>query len=330
MKYTYVLLFLLLVISCGNSKKTATTSAAVSANVKVGPVFSADSAYAFCAEQCAFGPRTMNSEGHDKCGQWIQTKFKQYGMQVQTQQAVLKLYDGTPVNATNIIASYKPDEANRILLCAHWDTRPWSDNDPNEANWHTPVDGANDGASGVAVLLEVARLLNLSDSLALGVDFICFDAEDSGYPQWANGVDPGNTWALGSQHWAANLHKNGYMPRFGILLDMVGGQGAKFYKEGFSVEYASNIVDKVWTAAHAIGYGSRFPMADGGYITDAHVPCNELAHIPVIDIVPYYPDCPTSNFGPTWHTVNDNMANIDRTTLEAVGQTIVQVLFSEK
>jgi hypothetical protein len=111
---------------------------------------------------------------------------------------------------------------------------------------------------------------------------------------------------------------------------MVGGQGAKFYKEGFSVEYASNIVDKVWSAAHAIGYGSRFPMADGGYITDDHVPCNELAHIPVIDIVPYYPDCPTSNFGPTWHTVNDNMANIDRTTLEAVGQTIVQVLFSEK
>ena len=226
MKYTYVLLFLLLIISCGNSKKTATTSATVSASVKVGPVFSADSAYAFCAEQCAFGPRTMNSEGHEKCGQWIQAKFQQYGMQVQTQQAVLKLYDGTPVNATNIIASYKPDESNRIMLCAHWDTRPWSDNDPNEANWHTPVDGANDGASGVAVLLEVARLLNKVDSLALGVDFICFDAEDSGYPQWANGVDPGNTWALGSQYWAANLHKSGYMPRFGILLDMVGGQGA--------------------------------------------------------------------------------------------------------
>lgn len=316
--------------ACG-SRKSATTEVAAT---PVGPAFCADSAYLFCQQQCDFGPRTMNSEAHDLCEQWIIRKFTDYGMTVIPQKTVLKAYNGTSLRSTNIIASYKPDEKERILLCAHWDSRPWADNDPDEANWKQPVMAANDGASGVAVMLEVARLIQAAtqvkpDTLSLGVDFICFDAEDYGFPQWEEGDDPGDTWALGAQYWSANPHKDGYNARFGILLDMVGGQGAQFYQEQMSKYYARSIVDKVWRAATVVGYGSFFPMQEGGGITDDHIPVNNVAKIPCIDIIPYYPACEQSSFGPTWHTVNDDMAHIDRGTLQAVGQTVIQVLFSE-
>ena len=292
----------------------------------IGPVFNADSAYSYCEAQCAFGPRTMNSEAHEACGKWIAEKFASFGMAVSTQKADLKGFDGTILKSTNIIASFKPEVTNRILLCAHWDSRPWADNDPDEANHKKPVMAANDGASGVAVMLEVARLL--PDSLGIGVDFICFDAEDWGIPQWSDAEEDGNSWALGAQYWAAHPHQQGYKANFGILLDMVGGQGATFYQEGMSVRYARHIVEKVWRAAQVVGFGSMFPMQTGGNITDDHIPVNQVAKIPTIDIIPHYPTCEQSTFGPTWHTVNDDMSHIDKNTLQAVGQTLIQVLFS--
>ena len=313
-----------LLTACGNSKHSTTATA----EQAVGPTFSADSAYHFCQQQCDFGPRTMNSEAHERCGEWIAEKFRQYGLDVTLQHADLRGYDGTVLKSTNIIASHKPEAQDRILICAHWDSRPWADNDPDEANHRQPVLAANDGASGVAVMLELARQI---DSLQVGVDFICFDAEDWGTPQWAenNGSD-GDTWALGAQHWAEHPHRDGYAARYGILLDMVGGQGAKFYQEQVSLYYASDVVKRVWAAAEVVGYGSYFPKSEGGMITDDHVPVNQKARIPCIDIIPYYPDCEASSFGSTWHTVNDDMQHIDKGTLQAVGQTLVQVLFSEK
>lgn len=191
---------------------------------------------------------------------------------------------------------------------------------------------ANDGASGVAVMLEIARLLasspdNGRPASTIGIDFVCFDAEDWGAPYW--GEDPtGDSWALGAQYWSRNLPQ-GYEARYGILLDMVGGQGARFYREGMSMQYAEGIVKKVWRAARQAGYGSYFPKSDGGFITDDHVPVNQNAHIPTIDIIPYYPDCAQSSFGPTWHTVIDDMAHLNKHTLKAVGQTLVQVLWTE-
>mgnify|MGYP004455021621 FL=1 len=294
----------------------------------VGPDFNADSAYIYLQEQCDFGPRTMNSVAHDKCEKWIIQKFEQYGCKVTTQKATLNGYDGTPLRSTNIIASYNPEATTRIMFCAHWDCRPWADNDPDSTNWHKPIIAANDAASGVGVMIELARILKGS-GLELGVDFICFDAEDYGTPQWFEGEDPGDTWALGAQYFANNLPE-GYAPRYGILLDMVGGVGAKFYREGMSMQYAPAIVKKVWNAARQVGYGSYFPKADGGMITDDHIPVNQTANIPCIDVIPYYPDCAQSSFGPTWHTIADNMDNIDKNTLKAVGQTMVQVLFTEK
>lgn len=294
----------------------------------VGPDFNADSAYIYLQEQCDFGPRTMNSTAHDKCEKWIIQKFEQYGCKVTTQKATLNGYDGTPLRSTNIMASYNPEATTRIMFCAHWDCRPWADNDPDSTNWHKPIIAANDAASGVGVMIELARILKGS-GLELGVDFVCFDAEDYGTPQWFEGEDPGDTWALGAQYFANNLPK-GYAPRYGILLDMVGGVGAKFYREGMSMQYAPAIVKKVWNAARQVGYGSYFPKADGGMITDDHIPVNQTANIPCIDVIPYYPDCAQSSFGPTWHTIADNMDNIDKNTLKAVGQTMVQVLFTEK
>ena len=300
----------------------------------VGPSFNADSAYAFTKAQCDFGPRDMNSRGHDLCGEWIVSKFKEYGCKVTTQTAMLAGYDGTKLRSRNIMASINPEATTRILLCAHWDSRPWADNDPDSANWRKPILAANDAASGVAVMLELARIIRKSkDEKAfnkqLGIDFVCFDAEDWGTPQWADVADNADSWALGAQYWSKNLPQ-GYEARYGILLDMVGGVGAKFYREGMSMQYAPEIVKKVWRAAREVGFGSYFPKEDGGVITDDHVPVNQFAKIPTIDIIPYYADCQQSSFGPTWHTLADNMENIDKNTLKAVGQTLVQVIYKEK
>ena len=320
--------------SCGLRQAQASPDDTAAETTVEVPVFCADSAYAFCQAQCDFGPRTMNSKAHDACLRWIVQKFTDYGMTVTEQHTTLKGYDGTPLQSTNLIASYHPEAKDRILLCAHWDSRPWADNDPDPANHHTPVLAANDGASGVAVMLELARLLTSHPSPLtpnLGVDFVCFDAEDWGVPQWSDASDAGDSWALGSQYWAEQFPKQlAKLYRFGILLDMVGGQGAMFYKERLSQQYASSIVDRVWRAAQVVGFGSMFPMQSGSYITDDHLPINTVAKIPCIDIIPYYPACEQSTFGPTWHTLQDDMAHLDRTALQAVGQTLIQVLFSEK
>lgn len=295
----------------------------------VGPDFNADSAYAFTQAQCDFGPRDMNSKGHEECGAWIVAKFKGYGCKVTTQEADLKGYDGTTLKSTNIMAQYNPGATTRILLCAHWDSRPWADNDPDSANWHKPILAANDAASGVAVMLEIARLLQKNAlPSGFGVDFVCFDAEDWGTPQWeANQDASGDSWALGAQHFAANLPQ-GYEARYGILLDMVGGMNAKFYKEGISNQYAPEIVKKVWRAARQAGFGSYFPRQEGGMITDDHIPLNQKAGIPTIDIIPY-PGGDNVSFSRTWHTTNDTPENISIETLRAVGQTLLQVLATE-
>jgi len=331
-----------------------TADADVPQEQEVPVTFDADSAYAFCQAQCDFGPRTMNSRAHELCADYICQKFSEYGMTVERQQADLKGYDGTVLHATNIIARFRPDATDRILVCAHWDSRPWADNDPDESNWHTPVMAANDGASGVAVMLELARLLSLSSgnpgnpgnsgnsgssgnsgfpgsSGQSGVDFVCFDAEDWGTPQWDDdGGDNSDTWALGAQHWAQTVAASAAAkPRYGILLDMVGGQGACFFREGFSIQRAPDVLRRVWRAAKVVGYGSFFSDQAGNHITDDHLPVNDVAGIPTIDIIPFYPDCERSSFGPTWHTVDDDMPHIDRNTLRAVGQTLVQVLFTE-
>lgn len=296
----------------------------------VVPEFSADSAYQSIETQCAFGPRILASEAHNQCGEYIINSFKQYGCEVQKQEATFTLYDGTQQEGYNIIARTKPNLSKRILICTHWDSRPWADNDADESNWHTPVLAANDGASGVGVMIEIARILQDADTIGVGIDFICFDAEDVGVPDWDEDNYDGDTeltWCLGSQYWASNPHDRNFM--FGILLDMVGSQGAIFHKEGYSVRYASWVVDKVWDAANKAGYQSQFSNSSGGYITDDHLPINQITRIPTINIIPYYTSG-MSGFCPTWHTLNDTPQNIDKQTLKAVGQTLLQLIYEIK
>ena len=291
------------------------------------PRFSAENAMSFISEQCEFGPRVTGSEASRLCGDYLVERFKAFGAEVEEQTCTVTTWDGNKLPARNIIARINTSNPDRILLCAHWDSRPWADNDENEANHHTPILAANDGASGVAVLLEICRLLQ-EKPLQVGIDLICFDAEDMGTPQWAEDrSDASDTWCLGSQSWAEKARADGYKARFGILLDMVGGYGASFSREGVSMQLAQPIVNRVWQLAGQLGYRQFFPLKDSGYVTDDHINVNR-AGVPCIDIIPYYREGPSS-FGPTWHTIKDTPDNIDPNVLEAVGQTITQLIYNE-
>lgn len=304
---------------------------AVKAANKPCPAFVADSAMSYVRMQCDFGPRTVGSAEADKCAGWIKMQFAGMGCDVAEHSAQVTAWDGSKVPCRNIIASCNPQAGKRILLCAHWDTRPWADNDPDEANHRTPILGANDGASGVAVMIEIARQLQQQPLQGVGVDFVCFDAEDMGTPQWAEtvGEETHDTWCLGSKAWAEQAAANGFKPCYGILLDMVGGRGASFAKEQVSMHFASHVMNKVWALASELGYGQFFTSREGGALVDDHVNVNTVAGIPCIDIVPHFDNGPSS-FGPTWHTVDDTPENIDPNVLEAVGQTVLQLLYNEQ
>jgi glutaminyl-peptide cyclotransferase len=288
------------------------------------PVFNEDSSYKYVAEQVKFGPRVPNSVAHFKCGDYLIRKLEQSGATVTVQSFEAKAFDGTRLSLRNIIGSINPKATLRIILAAHWDTRPFADQDKERKD--KPIDGANDGASGVGILLEVARAIEAFKAKPeVGVDIIFFDGEDYGAPESFEGSH-NDTYCLGSQYWAKNPHGNAY---YGILLDMAGAKNATFAMEGLSNQYAPSIVAKVWGTANRIGYGQYFVYKEAGPITDDHAYVNEYAKIPMIDIIDH--DLSGDNyFGSYWHTHNDNMSIIDKKTLKAVGQTLLEVVYNEK
>ena len=320
-----ILTALFVVLSCGGRK--ASTAVTVTAVEK--PEFCADSAFSFIRQQTDFGPRVPNTEAQTKCAAWLMHQLARYGASTTLQGFESVAFDNTKLRCYNIIGSFNPDSPARIILCSHWDSRPWADNDPDPANWMKPVDAANDGASGVGVILEIARQMQ-KQAPEIGVDCIFFDAEDWGPGESYQIQNSEKWWGLGTQYWAKHPHKEGYRARYAILLDMVGGKGAAFCREGYSIKYGKPVVDKVWNAAGKLGYGSIFLPVNGGYVTDDHYFINTMASIPAIDIVPYLPNCKESSFGPTWHTVSDNIDNIDKKVLEAVGKTLIEVIYNEK
>lgn len=324
-KYVPILLFSLLVISCGKKGDSVSTLKTV---VEV-PKFNPDSAYAFVQKQVDFGPRVPSTDPHQKTAEYLENKLRSYGAGVTVQSFKATTIDGSVVELKNIIASFKPEQQKRILLAAHWDTRPYADKDSSKRD--APFDGANDGASGVGVLLEIARQLQSKDPRA-GVDIILFDGEDWGQKDDAELVPATpqgykSWWCLGSQYWSRNPHKPGYRAYFGILLDMVGAENARFFREGTSMEYAPRIVDKVWSAASALGYGDYFIQQDVAGLTDDHLFVNEIARIPMADIIQF---SPTKGFEDYHHTVADNMSVINKKTLQVVGTTVMYVVFQEE
>ncbi len=323
-KIIILLLTVLPLIACNNVAKTQ------KAEVKTIPVptFSADSAYKFVKAQVDFGPRVPNTKAHDECAEYLVSELKRFGAEVTEQKANLKAFDGTILKSENIIGSINPSAENRVLLFSHWDSRPWADNDPDPKNHKTPVMAANDGASGVGILLEMVRLMQ-TDKPTIGVDVIFFDSEDYGATENMKGQDTEDSWCLGTQYWAKSPHIPGYTARYGILLDMVGAPNAVFYREQASDYFAPSVVTKVWSQANSLGFGKYFIDQPGGSITDDHVFVNKITGIPSIDIIHYDPNSNTG-FGNYWHTTFDTMDNVDKNTLNAVGTTLMHVVYNEK
>jgi hypothetical protein len=328
--FIYYYLGLILVLSfsscsAGNSKKNI--AAPSTANTLF---FDADSAYEYVQRQTEFGPRVPGTQAHSDCRRYLVEKMKSFGADTREQHATLKGYDGSSIKAANILASFFPEIEKRVLLCAHWDSRPWADQDPNPENHKKPILGANDGASGVGVLMEVARQiqkeLSKGEKPSFGVDIVLFDAEDLGTPTFAESTTEGDFWCLGAKHWATQATSSGYKAEFGILLDMVGGVSPKFYMDQISNQYAPNVLQNVWAVASRLGYGNTFISTIGGAITDDHQFVNQIAGIPCIDIIDFDPTSP-SGFVPQWHTIEDTMVHIDRNSLKIVGETLMNVIF---
>lgn len=329
MRLKWIFLGMLAVLaSCsGNSKRDETETPERVVNV---PKATADSAFFFVKKQVDFGPRVPNTRAHREAGDYLTAQLRKYGAQVTIQNFESPSFDGQKLSLRNIIATYYPEKKKRILLAAHWDTRPFADKDKEKPN--APFDGANDGASGVGVLLEIARVLKNSTPPEVGVDIILFDGEDWGEPdgvqsasQLPNGYK--EWWCLGSQYWSLHKHRPNYTAYYGILLDMVGSNGAKFYREGTSLEFAPTIVEKVWKRAAKLGYTNVFVPTNAAPITDDHLFINQIAKIPMIDIVHYDPA--KGYFGDYHHNTKDNMSLINAQTLRIVTDVVLNVIYYE-
>lgn len=329
MKYfSMLLLSAMLLISCAG--KGGTKAVAASEKVEVaetvaadgGVKFSADTAYRFIQEQLAFGARVPNTQAHRQAGDYLVAKLKGYGANVIEQHFQPVTFDGVTLDARNIIAEFSPELTDRVLLMAHWDCRPWADHDPDPSKRTQPVMGANDGASGVAVLMELARLIS-EKTPNIGVDILLFDAEDWGS---SNGEGGDDAWALGSQYWAANMHREGYAPRYGILLDMVGAPNAKFMVEGYSQSFAPAQVAMIWAAAQSAGYSNYFVNQVGFSVLDDHIAVNQ-AGIATVDIIDQHDGRGGLGFCPAWHTTYDTIENISKETLNAVGATLTTLFW---
>ena len=301
-----------------------TTAKVVTPAVNV-PAFNGDSAFSYVKQQVDFGPRVNNSQSHRNCGDYLIAKMKSYCDTVIVQSFRTRAFDGKQLESRNIIGSFHPELGNRILLASHWDSRPFADQDTVRKN--EPIDGANDGASGVGVLMEVARQLAATNP-ALGVDIIFFDAEDYGQPEDSKYPQMEDSYCLGSQYWANNLHTRNYIARYGILLDMVGAEHSTFTQEGTSMNFAPYVVDHVWKIASAAGFGDYFVFEKTKGIIDDHYYINKVAGIKCIDIIHYDFNTP-SNFWKYWHTHGDTIDKIDKNSLRATGQTLLEVLFRE-
>lgn len=318
---------MLLLGACASNNKanmaadtaTANDSIAAPALPKIArPAFSADTAYMFVAQLMSFGPRVPNTSAHVKSGDWLVKKLKEFGFAVTEQKAELQAFDGTELKARNIFAQINPNDSVRTLLVAHYDSRPWADQDPDPEKRTEPVPGANDGASGIGVILEIARQLHLQNSNS-GVDILFVDAED-----WGT-TDDEESWSLGTTYFTQNLPIENYSPTQSILLDMVGSPDAKFGFEYFSKQANSALLEELWDNAEALGYGNYFHRGDGGMLTDDHIPLNH-AGIPTIDIVDYRSESNHAGFDPVWHTTHDDIKNISPKTLGAVGETVMTVI----
>lgn len=313
------ILGLFLIFACKEDPKTpsATAPKVKKPRVKI-PSSDVDSVYSYVENQLQFGHRIPGTPEHVACKNWLVNKFKDFGAQVETQEFKASFFDKVDQQAYNIIATYNPDHEQRILLAAHWDSRLVAEKDPDASKKDSPIHGADDGGSGVAALLEIARQIQ-QNPIDLGVDIILFDAEDNG------GDENSFSWCLGSQYWSKNKHRADYNAEFGILLDMIGAKGATFPKEGYSQQFAKKYHDKVWTLAQMMGNKDLFLNQPFAGINDDHYHVNRNAKIPMIDIINY--DLSRNTFDEYHHTHSDNIDIIDKKVLRTVTQVVLATIY---
>ena len=322
-KYSYVILALAM-FGCNNDPKTVNTDetkevVSTEQKSRTIPQFNEQNAYDYIQKQVDFGPRVPGSKEHFNTFEFLRNELLKHCDTVMVQSGGATTFDQVQIPIYNIIGSFNPEASKRVLLCAHWDTRPFADEDDSAST--APILGANDGGSGVGILLELAQMIK-SNPLDYGIDIIFFDAED-----WGKGSVE-NSFCLGSQFWGKNTHVPNYQADYGILLDMVGSKGAQFAIEGFSQQTAPYVVKKVWSAAAELGHSNLFTNYNRGYVTDDHFYANQATGIPMIDIINYNPSSAQA-FGEYWHTHDDNMDVIDKNILKAVGQTLTILLYRE-
>lgn len=324
-----LLLPAVMTLGCGPGKAGETAADASAGDSLAAAPFSADSAYAYIERQLAFGPRTPGSEGHKACALWLEREMKRHGADtVMVQRATVTRHDGVTLPIANIMARFNPGAEKRVLLAAHWDTRPWADAEADASLHSRPIPGANDGGSGTAVLLELARQMGMRRP-GIGVDLLLVDAEDSGISGEEDADDGTSSWCLGTQYWADNHpYTAATLPEYAIVLDMVGGTGARFHREAVSQYAVPSVVDKVWGLAARLGHGDQFVNEVGGPVLDDHVFIMR-AGIPAIDIIENSNQA-TGSFAPSWHTMTDDISAIDRRPLRAAGETVATLIYSEK
>lgn len=314
----------LLVLAGCKHKQEQLPSATVDYTQAALPTFCADSAYTYTAAQLAFGNRIPGSKGWQQCADYLERQMSRWCDTVIIQDFKATLWDNSQVPGRNIIASLNPQAPKRVLIAAHWDSRKWADHDPVESRQQQPVPGANDGAAGVATIMEMARVMCQMPP-SVGVDFVFFDVEDQGQPEWSE-VYEDNTWCKGSQYWAQNRHIPYYTATYGILFDMIGTPTPRFTKEQVSRHYAPSLVNKLWTAAAQLGYGSVFVNDNTDPILDDHLYVNQLAGIPMVDIVQ---NSPETSFFTHWHTTTDDLASVNREALRTVATVTMAVVYTD-
>ena len=315
-----ILLIAVFAIGCkSDSSKSSKVEIPEKTTRRKVPKFDQEKAYQNIEKQVAFGHRYPGTQAHKDLIKYLTEELKKYTDKVITQDFKVDFLDEKNVDATNIIGIINPDRKKRVLLSAHFDTRKIAEKDENPDLQDQPILGADDGGSGVGVLLEIARLIK-ENGIDIGIDIILFDAED-------NGLD-GDGWCLGSEYWAKNPHVNNYKADFGILLDLVGAKNAEFGKEQFSLQSAKPYVDKIWSLAERMSFANYFIDFEPGPVIDDHVNIINYRRIPMIDIINMSNQNGREGFGHYHHTHMDNMDIIDKKTIRAVGKVVTATIYN--
>lgn len=314
----------ILATSAGCRPGHASADSADSADTAVydpAMTFDADSAYGHLAAQVGLGPRVPGTRGHDRCRQYLLDALGRYAPDTVVVQDFTRVaFTGDTLPLTNILARYNMDAPVRVLIGAHWDTRPWADQDLDRDNRAIPFDGANDGASGTAALLELARLMH-QRLPQVGVDLAFLDGEDYGKDgSWGH---ENATWCLGSQYLAA--HYPAPRPYAGVVLDMIGGRGARFHRTVEPDDRALPVTEAIWEVARRTGHADRFVDQHGGSIIDDHTFLTAGGIPSTVIVESLNPQ--TQSFNPTWHTQADGLSNIDRQAVASAGQVVTNFIY---